>query len=194
MSLNEIVDTLNRQGDKFSSKQLPKEVFANFFPGVAERQICLATSKFTPIWLRIRTTTAHKQNSRQAIEQVVDMGQYNSQKEASRSIRLRRCCESGWRASDVLDLLFAHVVEGEVELVADLVTHDATMQLTSATSSSRTATISATASTSPLAWRPWPSWAGLMPMRNSRVLYCGMLSCASVGLAANVSLIGFPSS
>ena len=36
MSFNEIVDTLNRQGHKFSFKQVPEEVFASFFPGAAE--------------------------------------------------------------------------------------------------------------------------------------------------------------
>jgi len=36
MSFNEIVDTLNRQGHKFSFNQVPKEVFAGFFPGAAE--------------------------------------------------------------------------------------------------------------------------------------------------------------
>ncbi len=36
MSFNEIVETLNRQGHKFSFKQVPKEVFATFFPGAAE--------------------------------------------------------------------------------------------------------------------------------------------------------------
>ena len=36
MSFNEIVDTLNRQGHKFSFKQVPREVFATFFPGAAE--------------------------------------------------------------------------------------------------------------------------------------------------------------
>jgi uncharacterized protein YbjT (DUF2867 family) len=36
MSFNEIVDTLNRQGHKFSLKQVPSEVFATFFPGAAE--------------------------------------------------------------------------------------------------------------------------------------------------------------
>jgi hypothetical protein len=36
MSFNEIIDTLNRQGHKFSFKQVPKEVFANSFPGAAE--------------------------------------------------------------------------------------------------------------------------------------------------------------
>jgi len=36
MSFNEIVETLNRQGHKFSFKQVPKEVFAALFPGAAE--------------------------------------------------------------------------------------------------------------------------------------------------------------
>src|SRR5437870_4925913 len=36
MSFNEIVDTLNRQGHKFSFKQVPKEVFAALFPGAAD--------------------------------------------------------------------------------------------------------------------------------------------------------------
>src|ERR1700720_3002269 len=36
LSFNEIADTLNRQGHKFSFKQVPKEVFATFFPGAAE--------------------------------------------------------------------------------------------------------------------------------------------------------------
>jgi uncharacterized protein YbjT (DUF2867 family) len=36
MSFNEVVDTLNRQGHKFSFKQVPKEVFATLFPGGAE--------------------------------------------------------------------------------------------------------------------------------------------------------------
>ncbi len=36
MSFNEIVDTLNRQGYKFSFKQVPKEDFAALFPGAAE--------------------------------------------------------------------------------------------------------------------------------------------------------------
>jgi hypothetical protein len=49
MSFNEIFDTLNRQGHKFSFKQLPNEVFANFFPGPPRRQRCLATSRFTLI-------------------------------------------------------------------------------------------------------------------------------------------------
>jgi hypothetical protein len=36
MSFNEIIDTLNRLGHKFSFKQVPKEVFATQFPGGAE--------------------------------------------------------------------------------------------------------------------------------------------------------------
>ncbi len=35
MSFNEIIDTLNRQGHNFSFHQVPKEVFAGFFPGAA---------------------------------------------------------------------------------------------------------------------------------------------------------------
>ena len=36
VSFNEIIDTLNRQGHKFSFKQVSKEVFATFFRGAAE--------------------------------------------------------------------------------------------------------------------------------------------------------------
>ncbi len=36
MSFNEIIDTLNGQGNNFSFHQVPKEVFAGFFPGAAE--------------------------------------------------------------------------------------------------------------------------------------------------------------
>jgi uncharacterized protein YbjT (DUF2867 family) len=36
MSFSEIVDTLNRQGHKFSVRQIPKEVFAGLFPGGQE--------------------------------------------------------------------------------------------------------------------------------------------------------------
>jgi uncharacterized protein YbjT (DUF2867 family) len=36
MSFNEIVGTLNRQGHRFSVRQVPKEAFAGFFPGAAE--------------------------------------------------------------------------------------------------------------------------------------------------------------
>jgi uncharacterized protein YbjT (DUF2867 family) len=36
LSFNEIIDALNRQGNNFSFQQVPKEVFAGFFPGAAE--------------------------------------------------------------------------------------------------------------------------------------------------------------
>src|SRR5207302_2353960 len=36
MSFNEIVETLNRQGHNISYKQVPKEIFAGFFPGATE--------------------------------------------------------------------------------------------------------------------------------------------------------------
>src|SRR5467141_2944 len=36
LSFNEIVETLNQQGHKLSVKQVPAELFANFFPGAAE--------------------------------------------------------------------------------------------------------------------------------------------------------------
>jgi uncharacterized protein YbjT (DUF2867 family) len=36
MSFNEIIDTLNRQGHRFSFKQVPKERFAALFPGAGE--------------------------------------------------------------------------------------------------------------------------------------------------------------
>src|SRR5712671_1503520 len=36
MSFNEIVETLHRQGHNISYKQVPKEIFAGFFPGAAE--------------------------------------------------------------------------------------------------------------------------------------------------------------
>ncbi|MDB5697803.1 MAG: hypothetical protein JWN69_607 [Alphaproteobacteria bacterium] len=36
MSFGDIVDTLNAQGHQFSFTQVPKEVFATFFPGAAE--------------------------------------------------------------------------------------------------------------------------------------------------------------
>jgi hypothetical protein len=38
MSFNEIVDTLKRQGNKFSFKEVPMEVFATSFPGAAEAE------------------------------------------------------------------------------------------------------------------------------------------------------------
>jgi hypothetical protein len=36
LNFNEIIETLNRQGHKISFKQVPKELFATFFPGAAE--------------------------------------------------------------------------------------------------------------------------------------------------------------
>jgi uncharacterized protein YbjT (DUF2867 family) len=36
MSFNEIIVTLNRQGNKFSFKQVPQELFAGWFPGAKE--------------------------------------------------------------------------------------------------------------------------------------------------------------
>jgi len=36
MSFNEVVETLNRQGHNFSFSHVPKESFANFFPGAKE--------------------------------------------------------------------------------------------------------------------------------------------------------------
>jgi uncharacterized protein YbjT (DUF2867 family) len=36
MSFNDIIDTLNRQGHRFSFKQVSREVFASYFPGAAE--------------------------------------------------------------------------------------------------------------------------------------------------------------
>ena len=42
MSFNEIVATLNRQGHKFSFKQVPREVFAGWFPGADDVAAMLA--------------------------------------------------------------------------------------------------------------------------------------------------------
>jgi len=42
MSLNEIVETLNRQGHQLSFKQVPRDAFATFFPGAAEIATMLA--------------------------------------------------------------------------------------------------------------------------------------------------------
>ena len=36
LSFNEIIDTLKQQSHSFSFNQVPKEVFAGFFPGAAE--------------------------------------------------------------------------------------------------------------------------------------------------------------
>jgi uncharacterized protein YbjT (DUF2867 family) len=42
LSFNEILATLNRQGHKFSFKQVPREVFAGLFPGAADVAAMLA--------------------------------------------------------------------------------------------------------------------------------------------------------
>jgi uncharacterized protein YbjT (DUF2867 family) len=42
LSFNEIVATLNRQGHKFSFKQVPREVFSGWFPGAADIAAMLA--------------------------------------------------------------------------------------------------------------------------------------------------------
>ena len=42
LSFNEIIATLNRQGHKFSFKQVPREVFAGWFPGAADVAAMLA--------------------------------------------------------------------------------------------------------------------------------------------------------
>jgi uncharacterized protein YbjT (DUF2867 family) len=42
LSFNEVIATLNRQGHKFSFKQVPREVFADWFPGAADVAAMLA--------------------------------------------------------------------------------------------------------------------------------------------------------
>jgi uncharacterized protein YbjT (DUF2867 family) len=42
LSFNEVLATLNRQGNKFSFKQVPREVFATWFPGAADVAAMLA--------------------------------------------------------------------------------------------------------------------------------------------------------
>jgi uncharacterized protein YbjT (DUF2867 family) len=42
LSFNEIIATLNRQGNKFSFKQVPREVFAGWFPGAQDVAAMLA--------------------------------------------------------------------------------------------------------------------------------------------------------
>jgi uncharacterized protein YbjT (DUF2867 family) len=42
LSFNEVLATLNRQGNKFSFKQVPREVFAAWFPGAADVAAMLA--------------------------------------------------------------------------------------------------------------------------------------------------------
>ena len=76
MSFNEIVDTLNRQGHKFSFKQVPKEVFAALFPGGRRggRDVQLLPSSYLLGFGFVRPNCARKQNSRQATDQVFDVG------------------------------------------------------------------------------------------------------------------------
>ncbi len=42
LSFNEVLASLNRQGHKFSFKQVPREVFAGWFPGAADIAAMLA--------------------------------------------------------------------------------------------------------------------------------------------------------
>lgn len=42
LSFNEVIATLNRQGHKYSFKQVPREVFATWFPGAADVAAMLA--------------------------------------------------------------------------------------------------------------------------------------------------------
>jgi uncharacterized protein YbjT (DUF2867 family) len=42
LSFNEIIATLNRQGNKFSFKQVPREAYSNWFPGAKEVAAMLA--------------------------------------------------------------------------------------------------------------------------------------------------------
>ena len=42
LSFNEVIATLNRLGHKFSFKQIPREVFAAWFPGAADIAAMLA--------------------------------------------------------------------------------------------------------------------------------------------------------
>ena len=75
MSFNEIVDTLNRQGYKFSFKRVPTESFASF-PGAAE--VAETFSYFEAhTYLgsdSSRPNCAREQNSRAATDQVLDVG------------------------------------------------------------------------------------------------------------------------
>jgi hypothetical protein len=53
LSFNEIIAILNRPGNTFSFKQVPREVFAGWFPAPRASRRCSPTSKRTPIWARI---------------------------------------------------------------------------------------------------------------------------------------------
>jgi hypothetical protein len=61
MSFNEIIDTLNRQGHEFSFKQVPKEVFATFFPGAAEIAETFSYFQAHTYLVRIRPTELRSQ-------------------------------------------------------------------------------------------------------------------------------------
>jgi NmrA-like family len=76
MSFNEIVETLHRQGHEFSFKQVSKELFATLFLGAAD--IAEMFSYFQAhTYLGSNSSDricARKQNSRQATDQVFDVG------------------------------------------------------------------------------------------------------------------------
>ena len=76
MSFNEIVDTLNRQGHKFSFTQVPKEMFATLFPGAAEvaETFCLLPGSYLPGFGFVRPDCARKHDSRQATDQTFRRG------------------------------------------------------------------------------------------------------------------------
>ena len=76
MSFNEIIDTLNRQGHKFSFKQVPKEVFADSLSWGRRdgRDVQILRSSYLPGFGFVRPNCARKQNSRQATDQVLDVG------------------------------------------------------------------------------------------------------------------------
>jgi uncharacterized protein YbjT (DUF2867 family) len=56
LSFNEVIATLNRQGHKFSFKQVPRELLPGGSQAPKTSRRCLATSKLTPILARIRAT------------------------------------------------------------------------------------------------------------------------------------------
>ena len=76
MSFNEIIDTLNRQGHKFSFNQVPAEVFAALFPGAAEiaETFKVLPGSYLPRFGFIRPNCARKQGGRPATDQILDVG------------------------------------------------------------------------------------------------------------------------
>jgi len=54
LSFNAIIATLNRQGHKFSFKQVPQELFAGWFPGAKEVGEMLAYFEHIPTSVRTR--------------------------------------------------------------------------------------------------------------------------------------------